>query len=138
MAKRLAKFFLIAMLCASAAACSLFGHDKSPQQQYTEALMRGNSMQATQLWLTMSPEDKMKFGHGEGFAPDGSSQDEVKRQIMNHVDDQTIEGPSGGSGGSGEEVQQSIPTPLGASLQSLPGISGSTSGPAPGSASPEN
>ncbi len=45
-------------------------HKKSPQQEYTEALMRGNSMQASQVWLNMSPEDRMKFARGEGLQPD--------------------------------------------------------------------
>ncbi len=29
--------------------------------------MRGNSMQASQLWLNMSPDDRMKFARGEGI-----------------------------------------------------------------------
>ena len=32
--------------------------------------MRGNSMQASQLWLHMSPDDRMKFARGEGVRPD--------------------------------------------------------------------
>ena len=48
--------------CFSDVACRLGGllavPQESPQQQYTEALMRGNSMQASQIWLHMSPEDR--------------------------------------------------------------------------------
>ena len=29
---------------------------ETPQQQYTEALMRGNAMQASQVWLHMGPK----------------------------------------------------------------------------------
>lgn len=79
-------------------------------------------MQASQLWLAMSPEDKMKFAHGEGIAPDSSAQDEVKQQLTNHSRDQIESGS-----GSSDQIQQNIPTPLGASLQSLPGLSGSSS-----------
>src|ERR1700704_3555271 len=92
--------------------CFLF-HKKSPQQQYTEALMRGNSMQASQVWLNMSSEDRMKFARGEGFKPDDSYKKDVQQQMMNHYQDE-----AGGSGG-GEQMQQQIPTPLGAGLKDL-------------------
>ena len=51
------------MLLSATSGCFLC-HKESPQQKYTEALMRGNSMQASQMWLNMSPEDRMKFARG--------------------------------------------------------------------------
>jgi hypothetical protein len=99
--------FLLALLLSSAAGCFLF-NKKTPQQEYTEALMRGNSMQASQVWLNMSPEDRMKFARGEGFKPDDSTQKDVQQMMMNH------------SNQSGEESQEQMPTPLGASLKELP------------------
>lgn len=114
---------IVAMLSAlsiSAQGCFLWHHDKSPQQQYAEALMRGNSMQASQIWLNMSPEERAKFSRGEAIAPDPASADQVKRQIVQHYQDETPDGPS-----SAEEMEQQVPTSLGASLQRLPAAAAS-------------
>jgi hypothetical protein len=123
MKTRLSILALVSVLSLSAAGCFLWPwhHDKSPQQQYAEALMRGNSMEASHLWLTMSPEDRIKFARGEGFSGDKNSQDEVKRQVLNHYEDQ-MKGPS-----NAEEMEEQIPTPLGASLQQLPSQSSAPS-----------
>jgi hypothetical protein len=113
---------LLTIVLSAASGCSLF-HKKSPQQQYTEALMRGNSMQASQVWLNMSPEDRMKFARGEGFQPDESTQKkDVQQMMMNHYANQSGEGP-----GTAEQMEQQIPTPLGASLKDLPAASRSSS-----------
>src|SRR5579872_932425 len=101
---------LLAMIL-SASGCSLF-HKKSPQQQYTEALMRGNSMEASQVWLHMSPDDRMKFARGEGITPDKqSTQKDVQQMLMNHANDSS----------EGSSSAEQMPTPLGASLKQLPG-----------------
>jgi len=71
------------IVLSTASGCFLF-HKKSPQQQYTEALMRGNSMQASQLWLNMSPDDRMKFARGEGFKADESTKKDVQQMMMRH------------------------------------------------------
>ena len=113
---------LLTMVLCAVSGCSLF-HKKSPQQQYTEALMRGNSMQASQVWLNMSPEDRMKFARGEGFHPDESTQKkDVQQMMMNHYANQSGEGP-----GTAEQMEQQIPTSLGASLKDLPAASRSSS-----------
>jgi hypothetical protein len=104
---------------STASGCFLF-HKESPQQQYTEALMRGNSMQASQLWLNMSPDDRMKFARGEGFKPGQSTKKDVQQMMMNHYQDEGGEGS-----GEGQQIQQ-VPTPLGASLKDLPAASGSS------------
>lgn len=85
--------------------------------------MRGNSMQAGQMWLHMSPEDRMKFARGEGFQPDQSAQKkDVQQMLMNHYANQSGAAPS-----NEEQMEEQMPTPLGASLKDLPGVSGSSS-----------
>jgi redox-sensitive bicupin YhaK (pirin superfamily) len=54
----------LAALCG----CSLF-HRETPQQKFLDALSRGNSAEASQIWLNMSEQDRMKFAHGEGVTP---------------------------------------------------------------------
>ncbi|HXN86177.1 MAG TPA: hypothetical protein VN867_08900, partial [Candidatus Binataceae bacterium] len=110
MKMRLAISMVIGLMAIAASGC---WHSKSPQQQYTEALMRGNSMQASQVWLNMSQEDRMKFSRGEGIKPDDTAAKDAQQQIMNHYKDETgEEGPS-----NAEEMEQQMPTPLGASLR---------------------
>jgi redox-sensitive bicupin YhaK (pirin superfamily) len=112
--KKLPSVLLLAMVL-SAPGCFLF-HKESPQQQYTEALMHGNSMQASQVWLHMSPEDRMKFARGEGIQPNQeSSQKDVQQMLTNHAGE-SGEGPS-----NAEQMEEQMPTPLGASLKQLPG-----------------
>ena len=113
---------LLAIVLSAASGCFLF-HKKSPQQEYTEALMRGNSMQASQLWLNMSPDDRMKFARGEGFTPDDSTKKDVQQMMMNHYENQSGEGPS-----TAEQMEEQMPTSLGTSLKQLPGAD--TSSPA--------
>jgi redox-sensitive bicupin YhaK (pirin superfamily) len=108
------------ILSAAGSGCFLF-HKKSPQQEYTEALMHGNSMQASQLWLNMSPDDRMKFARGEGFNPDDSTKKDVQQMMMQHYGNQSGEGPS-----TAEQMEEQMPTPLGASLKDLPGASESS------------
>jgi len=108
---------LLAMLTATSG-CSLF-HKKSPQQEYTEAIMRGNAMQASQVWLNMSPEDRMKFARGEGFKPTESTQKDVQQMMMDHANQ------SGEAPGTAEKMEEQMPTPLGASIRDLPAASGS-------------
>ena len=80
--------------------------------------MRGNSMQASQVWLNMSPEDRMKFARGEGFQPDHATQKkDIQQMMMKHYENQSGEGS-----GNTEQPEEQMPTPLGASLQQLPGI----------------
>lgn len=85
----------------------------SPQQSFAEALMRGNSMQASQIWLHMSPEDRLKFAHGEGIKPDTSQQD-VRQTIIDQYQKKLGKGPS-----TAEEAEKQVPTSLGASLENL-------------------
>ncbi len=80
-------------------------------------------MQASQLWLNMSPDDRMKFARGEGFTPDDSTKKDVQQMMMNHYENQSGEGPS-----TAEQMEEQMPTSLGTSLKQLPGAD--TSSPA--------
>jgi len=92
-------------------------HDKPPQQQYAEALTRGNSMQASQIWLNMSPEDRLKFARGEGISPQADEGD-VKHQIAHHYEDRMNGAPT-----TAEDMEHQTDTPLGAALRQIPGAS---------------
>jgi redox-sensitive bicupin YhaK (pirin superfamily) len=105
---------LLAILLSAISGCSYF-HKESPQQQYTEALMRGNSMQASQIWLNMSADDRMKFARGEGVTPDEESTKKNIEQMMTNHQNQSGEGPS-----NAEQIEEQMPTPLGASIRDLP------------------
>jgi hypothetical protein len=110
------------ILSAAASGCFLF-HKKSPQQEYTEALMHGNSMQASQVWLNMSPDDRMKFARGDGFQPDQATEKkDVQQMMMQHYGNQSGEGRR-----TTQQPEEQMPTPLGASLKDLPGASESPS-----------
>jgi redox-sensitive bicupin YhaK (pirin superfamily) len=84
--------------------------------------MRGNSMQASQVWLNMSPEDRMKFARGEGIQPDQATEKrDIQQMMMKHSENQ-----SGEASGNTAQMEEQVPTPLGASLQQLPGIDSSS------------
>jgi hypothetical protein len=68
---------LVLLIAASISACSLF-HKESPQQKLFDALNRGNGPMASQIWLSMSPEDRLKFNRGEGITPAIPPQEVVK------------------------------------------------------------
>jgi hypothetical protein len=119
MLMRRGSWILLFATLSTASGCFLF-NKKSPQQEYTEALMRGNSMQASQVWLNMSPEDRMKFARGEGFKPDDSTKKDVEQMMMNHAN-QSGEGPS-----NAEQTEEQMPTPLGATLKELPAAESSS------------
>jgi hypothetical protein len=61
-----------------------------PQQEYFNALKIGNSAQASQLWLQMSPDQRAKFERGEGIRPSTSPKD-VQQAIDEHYADQDDE-----------------------------------------------
>jgi hypothetical protein len=73
----------LAGVVAGVTGCSLFHHSASPQQQFMGAVQRGNSAQASQLWLKMSAADRANFAHGIGFKPDTSKAD-LKAELTRH------------------------------------------------------
>jgi hypothetical protein len=81
---------LVLVLAAAMAACSLF-HHPTPQQQMFDALNRGNAAQASQLWLSMSEKDRLKFKRGEGIAPAVPPEQVVKMLSQAPPDEDTHE-----------------------------------------------
>jgi hypothetical protein len=66
------------------AGCSIFHHDRpSPSQQFTEAIARGDSVQATNIWLHMTPQQREDLAHGVG-PKHKVSPDDVKAQLLKH------------------------------------------------------
>jgi hypothetical protein len=93
---------LIVLLACSVTGCFLF-HKPTPQQQLFEALNRGEGPQATQIWLKMSPEDRMKFSRGQGITPAVPPQAAIKK--LTEMDPEEMQGqvtikPPNASGGS--------------------------------------
>jgi hypothetical protein len=68
------------------AGCALFHHGEPPQQQFTEALGRGDSVQASYIWNNMSAQDRAKFERGDGIsAPTDPSA--IAAQIEQHQEE---------------------------------------------------
>lgn len=124
---------IAALACALAlAGCWPFGHSgPTPQQQYLDALNHGHSAEASQLWLNMSPDDREKWARSEGVSPQVSP-DEIKKQVMQHYQDEAGSEQEGDSG-----VTQIVPAG-GAGLQNLPSIAAppNSAPPAPASVVP--
>jgi hypothetical protein len=64
-----------------------------PQQEYFNALKVGNSAQASQLWLQMTPDERAKFERGEDIRP-GVSHADVQQAIDEHYAQQDDDGSS--------------------------------------------
>ncbi len=92
--------------------CALFGCSRqTPQQKFLDALNRGNSAEASQIWLTMTPEDRNKFQRGQAMTPGVSPQELTKT-----LDEQ---------GASTDQGPITIGPHSGASLLDLPSAAGS-------------
>ncbi|HVA84131.1 MAG TPA: hypothetical protein VNF28_04465 [Candidatus Binataceae bacterium] len=112
-------FIAIARLAACAIAlggCWPFNRTP-PQQEYFNALKMGNSAQASQLWLQMTPDQRAKFERGEGVRPSVSHND-VQQAIDEHYAEQDENGsapkqaePASGAG-AGLQNLQDLPSYL--------------------------
>lgn len=110
-----AAFALIVLAASIAGGCSLFHRNqKTPQQQFVDALNRGNSVEASRIWLQMSPEDRNKLRRGEGIKPAVSPQDAMK--LVNQAQ------------ANGSQAPVTIAPDLGASLMHLPEAAGAPPG----------
>jgi hypothetical protein len=82
---------LIAMVPVVACAIAFSGcwpfNRTPPQQEYFNALKIGNSAQASQLWLQMTPDQRAKFERGEDIRPSVSNKD-VQQAIDEHYSEQ--------------------------------------------------
>jgi len=86
-------FIAVAPLAACAIAfsgCWPFNRTP-PQQEYFNALKIGNSAQASQLWLQMTPDQRSEFARGEGIRPSTSTKD-VQQAIDEHYAEQDDDG----------------------------------------------
>ena len=93
--------------------CALFGcSNQTRQQKFLDALNRGNSAEASQIWLTMTPEDRNKVRLGEGMTP-GVSPQEVTKML----DEQGV---------SADQGPITIGPHSGATLLDLPSAAGSS------------
>jgi hypothetical protein len=101
-----------------------------PQQEYFNALKIGNSAQASQLWLQMTPDQRAKFERGEDIRPSVSNKD-VQQAIDEHYAEQ-------GDDSDAPKHVNLAPLGAGAGLQDLPSYlnAGGAAG-APPSAPPE-
>jgi hypothetical protein len=105
---------------ASLAVCTIaFGgcwpFDRTPpQQEYFNALKIGNSAQASQIWLQMSPDQRAKFERGEGIRP-STSPKSVQQAIDEHYYSEQND-----DGSAPKQVELSPGTGTGAGLQDLP------------------
>ena len=86
---KLSRFIVVA--CAITF-CGCWPFNRTPpQQKYFNALKNGNSAQASQLWLQMTPDQRAKFERGEGIRPSASNKD-VQQAIDEHDSEQSDDG----------------------------------------------
>jgi hypothetical protein len=81
----------VAAITLGAAGCGLFHHNETPQQQFTEALSRGNSAQASYIWNSMNARDQATFRRGEGVKPQ-IDQNSAAAQLEQHQQDESAPG----------------------------------------------
>lgn len=108
---------LFAALCVSIPACSLFhaNQDETPQQKFVEALERGNSAEASQIWLGMTPGERADFRRGAGLKPEVSAA-QVRSQSLRHEEEEPKDDHAAGGG----QPTQSITVRKDAGLEDLP------------------
>jgi hypothetical protein len=93
-----------AALALAIPACSML-HRREPsrQQQFLEALKRGDSVQASRVWLRMDADDRANLSHGAGFKPDLTPGD-VQAAILKHEKEEDEK--AGGSESRPDEIDQ--------------------------------
>jgi hypothetical protein len=64
--------------------CFLFHHGPSTQQKFVEALERGDSPRANQIWLNMNEQERSDWSHSIGMKPTVSKED-IETQLMRHA-----------------------------------------------------
>jgi len=79
--------FALALTTIGIAGCWPFGSDEpAPQQKFLEALSRGQSAQASRIWLSMTPQERVAFSRSEGLKraadPEKVQEDVIKRFMM--------------------------------------------------------
>ncbi len=108
----------------SAAGCWPFGSDEpTAQQKFLEALNRGQAAQASQIWLRMTPEERVEFSHSEGIKP-AADPEKVQEEVIKHFMLKS------GEVTSDVGIEQVMP-PAGGSLQDIPRYLSQPSGAVP-------
>jgi hypothetical protein len=74
-----------ALLALSANGCA--SKKETPQQQFTDALTRGNAAQASYIWNNMSAQNRASFSRGEGIKPQVDP-GAIAAQIVQHQAEQ--------------------------------------------------
>jgi hypothetical protein len=111
---RMTRMVAAAMLCLlglSAQGC----HGDSSQQQFMNALNRGNGAQASQLWLKMSAKDRSNLSHNIGLKPN-VDKDDIGRALLKHQQQEEAKNgedpdPTMSAGDDGETDSQQIEIP---------------------------
>lgn len=88
-------------------------HRTPPQQEYFNALKIGNSAQASQLWLHMTPDERASFERGENVRPSVSPKD-----VQQAIDEHYAEQDDDDSNSAPKQVE--LAPDAGGSLQDLP------------------
>jgi hypothetical protein len=99
-----------------------------PQQEYFNALKIGNSAQASQIWLQMSPGQRAQFERGQGIRP-STSPKSVQQAIDEHYYSEQND-----DGSAPKQIELAPGTGTGAGLQDLPSYlntNGATGAPQP-------
>jgi len=76
-----------------------------------DALNRGNSAQASQIWLNMDADDRANLSHNVGFKQE-ISQDDVARAMLKHQKEEAAkngDADDAASDGDSDEQQTEIP-----------------------------
>jgi hypothetical protein len=115
-AARIALAAFAGALSIGVAGCWPWHHSEpTPQEQYLHALSSGQSAQASQIWLNMSPEDRIKWDTSQGVQP-SASPEEIKSQVMKHYQEQMGEQ----NGDQDENIETVSPDLGGGGLDALP------------------
>ena len=94
-----------------------------PQQQFMEALSRGNAAQANEIWRNMDAESRANWAHSEGMHP-MVPPDEVKQQIIKQYMKHAGQGDESGDA----SVENAVPQIGHGGLESLPEYVGPADG----------
>lgn len=115
----------IAACAIALAGCWPFHSNReTQQQQFIEALSRGNGAEASQIWLNMDANSRADFAHSQGMRPD-LPLDEVRKQVMQHYQDkmgagdgqESIERPASNADLGGLESLRKYGGPSGAAAE---------------------
>ncbi len=121
-----ARIDLAATIIVTACAIGLAGcwHKESQQQKFLEALNRGNSAEAGEIWRNMDADSRAALAHNEGIKPKLSPA-QIQQQVMKHYQGDT-------QADEGDETIENVTPNIGSGgLESLPEYTGPPGGGVP-------